>query len=126
MKYILSTFFLLIIVFVNAQSKPEVVVTSGHTEFISTVDVSRNGQWMATGSLDKTIKIYDLNSNKEFRTFSGNSGRIEKLAIDNSSKYVTATSYDDSIRVWEIETGKVVSVRAVRCTIDVVLFEEYV
>lgn len=89
--------------------KPEMVVNSGHTDAISCLDVSRDGRWMATGGMDKIIKIVDVSSGKEFRTISGLNGRINYIKFDDDSKILGAATSDGEMKFWDVVSGELLS-----------------
>lgn len=88
-----------------AQEKPEVVVSGGHTNFISCMDITRDGSTLVTGSLDLTIKLWDVASGREYRTIAGFDGRINDLKIDPQGKYVAAFDHQNFLTVLDMKTG---------------------
>src|SRR5262249_34381953 len=54
---------------------PGVVATlKGHTEALYAVAFTPDGQYVVTGSFDKTLKVWDAATGKEFKTFGGPAG----------------------------------------------------
>ena len=45
---------------VGAEYKPEVFVQSGHSGYVSSIDLSADGRLLVSGSSDKTIKLWIL------------------------------------------------------------------
>lgn len=108
MRTIIIAFILVLFSLISFAQEPQVIVSTGHTDQVNSIDMSSDGKWIATGSGDKLIKIIDAASGKELRTFSGNDGRVEYVRIDPTNQYVGATLYSDEIKVWKIETGELV------------------
>ena len=54
---------------------------TGHSGAILTVKFSSDGQYLATGGKDKTIKLWDVASGNLLRTFTGHTGEIKQLDI---------------------------------------------
>jgi WD40 repeat protein len=54
---------------------------------------------LASGSYDKTIKIWDTTSGKELKTLNGHTGSVNSLAVlpDNT---LASGSDDRTIKIW--------------------------
>ena len=103
LRLFLSILFLLpVIVFAQ---KPEVVVTTGHTEQVNAIAVTADGKTMASGSNDKLVKIWEVATGREIRTLSNNNGRVVTLEFDATGQYIAALLYSDEIKVWNVKTG---------------------
>lgn len=107
MNYLFVTVFILVASYNYAQ-KPELVVSTGHADQINTIDMSEDGEWIASGGVDKLIKIIHVASGKELRTLAGNNGRIDFVKFDPSARYVGAGINHGTIKLWDIKTGNVV------------------
>jgi WD40 repeat protein len=54
----------------NAQ-QADVVVQMGHPQNIYTMAFSPDEEYIVTGSIDKTLRLWEIKTGKEVRTFSG-------------------------------------------------------
>ncbi|KAL4255469.1 WD40-repeat-containing domain superfamily protein [Pleurotus pulmonarius] len=76
----------------------------------SSVSFQGNGSKFATGDGNGTVKIWDIETGKELRTFEGHSWRICSLAISPDGRKIAAGTVDGTvdrtIRVWDTETGE--------------------
>lgn len=79
---------------------------SGHSQSVKSVAISPDGQTLASGSYDKTIKIWNRTTGKELRTLSGHSNRIRQVAISPDGQTLASSSDDATIKIWNISTGQ--------------------
>ena len=66
----------------------------GHSSFINSVAFSPDGRLIASGSYDKTIKLWDVNTGEEIRTLKGHSGWVTSVTRD--SKAPDSARFSDS------------------------------
>ncbi|EDV28764.1 uncharacterized protein TRIADDRAFT_15916, partial [Trichoplax adhaerens] len=84
----------------------------GHTDQVISLAVSSNGIFLATGSVDKNIRIWDLNSGSLVHVLIGHSEPIHRVHISPDNRMVIGYSYIGefmkvkSIVVWNLESGK--------------------
>ena len=53
----------------------------GHTEGVLSVTYSRDGQWIVTGSMDQTARIWEAVSGRLIRTLVGHTKPVRAVAI---------------------------------------------
>jgi WD40 repeat protein len=80
----------------------------GHTGEINGVDISPDGRYLATGSGDKTARLWDLDTGVEMRTFTGHTGGVGQVRFSPNGKYLATTSEDATERLWDVATGETV------------------
>ncbi len=68
--------------------------------------ISLMGEILASGSDDKTIKIWDLKQRKELYTLRGHLGKVYAVAISPDGQSVVSGSDDKTIKIWDLKTGK--------------------
>ncbi|MBE9145208.1 WD40 repeat domain-containing protein [Planktothrix mougeotii] len=83
-----------------------VCTLTGHSSWVNSVAISRDGQTVVSGSHDKTIKIWQLSTGKELRTLTGHSDSVESLVISPDGQTVVSGSWDNTIKIWELSTGR--------------------
>ena len=92
----------------SAQNKPELVVTSGHTRSVFAVAYHPSGKFLASGSEDHSVKIWDVSLLMEFRTLIGHLETVAKVVFSPDGKYL-ATKDRNEIIVWEFPSGKLLN-----------------
>ncbi|KAI0807782.1 miller-Dieker lissencephaly protein [Fomes fomentarius] len=66
----------------------------------------RPGAYLATGSRDKTIKLWDTQSGQILRNLAGHDNWVRALVFHPTGKFLLSASDDYTIRVWELSTGR--------------------
>jgi TRAP-type C4-dicarboxylate transport system substrate-binding protein/Tol biopolymer transport system component len=82
----------------------------GHTAEIYDIDVSPDGKYLATGSVDTTARLWDLASGEPIRTFSGHTGPIDGIAFSPDGKTLVTGSADHTARLWDVMSGETIRV----------------
>jgi WD40 repeat protein len=89
----------------------------GHGDWVMTVEFSPDGkhalscsgghwdQWWRTGT-DTTARLWDVETGKEVRRFTGHTGLIFHAAFLPGGKRAVTSSLDRTARVWDVATGK--------------------
>nr|KAF6309169.1 notchless-like protein 1 [Pipistrellus kuhlii] len=84
----------------------------GHSEAVISVAFSPTGKYLASGSGDTTILLWDPGTGKQVgRTLAGHSKWItglswEPLHVNPECRYVASSSKDGSVRVWDTASGR--------------------
>lgn len=109
LKRTVSAFlFLFVFQFLLAQEYPlETVIQRGHRAAVRAVAYSPDGQFLATGSRDNTIKLWQLSTGREIRTFIGHLNPVNTVAFDPTGQWLASGSSDNSIIIWEVATGRI-------------------
>ncbi|HEY9606173.1 MAG TPA: serine/threonine-protein kinase [Allocoleopsis sp.] len=79
---------------------------TGHSKMVRAIAISPDGQLIASGSEDNTIKVWNLRTGKLLRTLTGHSGGIRSVAISPDGKLLASGGDDKTIKLWNLETGK--------------------
>ncbi|MEI6427347.1 MAG: WD40 repeat domain-containing serine/threonine-protein kinase [Pseudanabaena sp. ELA607] len=77
-----------------------------HSEPVYGVRISPNGQWLASGSGDRTAIIWDRITQKQKYTLKGHTDRIYDLDFSPNGQLLATGSSDRTIKIWQVSTGK--------------------
>ncbi|MEG4111641.1 MULTISPECIES: WD40 domain-containing protein [unclassified Microcoleus] len=77
----------------------------GHSSFVNSLAISPDGKIMASGSWDKTIKIWNLETAELIGTLTGHSDRVNSVAISSDGKMLVSGSSDETIKFWNLHSG---------------------
>jgi hypothetical protein len=78
----------------------------GHSSFVNSLAISPNGKTLASGSWDKTIKIWNLETGELIGTLTGHSDRVNSVAISGDGKMLVSGSSDETIKFWNLDSGE--------------------
>ncbi|KAJ2743944.1 pre-mRNA-splicing factor prp46 [Coemansia sp. BCRC 34301] len=83
-------------------------VISGHIGWVRSLAVEPGNKWFASGSVDRTIKIWDLASGTLKLTLTGHISPVRGLAVSARHPYLFSCGEDKQVKCWDLETNKVV------------------
>ncbi|GMH67959.1 hypothetical protein TrST_g4181 [Triparma strigata] len=75
----------------------------GHQAGISCIDVGKD--ILVSGSLDQTVKVWDLKEKHQITSFKEHKGTLLSVALTPDCETVASSARDGSVRVWEARTG---------------------
>jgi WD40 repeat protein len=85
--------------------KPELIVQTGHFGDVVVVKYSPNGSFIASGSEDNTVKIWDVTTGKVVRTLVAHRGYITALDFNAAGDMLVTAAKDNTIRIWDVRKG---------------------
>ena len=97
-----------------------------HTDSVYCIAVTMDNKYIISGSVDKTIRIWDLQNKIQDCILRGHSAEVKSVAVTRDSKFIVSGSFDTTIRIWDLQnkmqthilTGHTDRVRAVAITSD--------
>ncbi len=78
---------------------------TGHSNGVSSVAFSPDGRYALSGSRDKTLKLWAVDSGVEIRTFTGHSSGVLSVAFSPDGNYALSGSWDGTLKLWEVASG---------------------
>ena len=77
----------------------------GHESAVKTVAFSPDGNTLASGSADATIKLWKTRNGTLRNTLSGHKGPVYSVAFSPDGNTLASGSVDKTIKLWDVETG---------------------
>jgi WD40 repeat protein len=77
----------------------------GHSKSVAALAVTLDGRCAVSASIDKTLKVWDLETGAELRTLRGHSSQVRGVAVTPDGMHAVSASIDKTIKVWDLRTG---------------------
>jgi hypothetical protein len=84
-------------------SHPELLTLRGHTNTVLRLAYSPDGRRLASGSADRTVKVWDLGTGQEVLSLKGHTHLIWATAFSPDGRQLASASEDHTVRVWSAE-----------------------
>ena len=80
----------------------------GHTRRVNSVSFSPEGQTLASGGQDSTVRLWDIGTGDTLRTLTGHTGEVNSVSFSPDGQTLASASNDRTVRLWDVSTGAVV------------------
>ena len=81
-------------------------VCQGHTTSVNSVAFSPDGKHIASGSWEKTIRLWDAQTGCQVgNPLQGHTDSVNSVAFSPDGRHIVSGSLDKTIRLWDAQTG---------------------
>ena len=87
-------------------TEPLLKILEGHTRDVNSVAFSPDGQILASGSDDDTIRLWDVNTDELIETFEGHTSSVTSVTFSPDGQTLASGSRDETTRLWNVDTGE--------------------
>jgi len=106
----------------NAITGSQKAILSGHLNQVNCLTFSSDGKSLVSGSSDKTVKLWDVQTGGIVKTFHGHIHSISSVSISADCTMIASGSFDKTIRLWDIQTEECLCIIEQQGSIDSVSF----
>jgi WD40 repeat protein len=79
-----------------------------HSDWVRCLSFTPDGAKLVSGSFDKTIKLWQLDTGKVLYTLGDRLKGVFALAVSPDGNFLASGSWDEKIELWNLETGTLV------------------
>ncbi|MFH8348191.1 hypothetical protein [Streptomyces sp. NPDC018045] len=83
---------------------------TGHTGVVNAVAFSPDGRTLATGSVDRTVKLWDTATDRMLATLIGHVGSVYALAFSPDGRVLATAGDDGTVRLWDVAGRRLLGV----------------
>ncbi len=90
----------------EVETLAHVYTFNGHTEWITSVAFSTDGQTLASGSWDNTVRLWSIVEKKPLHTFEGHTSDVTSVAFSSDGQTLASGSDDNTVWLWSVVEKK--------------------
>ena len=94
------------VILLNAITGSQAAVLSGHVDWVKCLIFSSDGRLLVSGSDDRTVKLWDVQTGGVIKTFHGLNRQVGSVSISGDCTRIASGSYHGEICIWNIQTGE--------------------
>ncbi|MBD1899433.1 NB-ARC domain-containing protein [Trichocoleus sp. DQ-A3] len=88
--------------FINSSAK----LLQGHTDWVWNITFSPDGHWLASASLDGTLRLWSVQDEQPIHVLEGHKHDVYGVAISADSQLLVSAGKDYTVRLWNLQDGQ--------------------
>ena len=81
-------------------------IMSGHTDQVLDMDLSESGKYLASASMDDTVRIWDAHTLEQLGVLEGHSDDVYSVSFRSDARRVATGCRDGAVRVYALPSGE--------------------
>ena len=90
----------------DANNRKCLQILEGHESVVNSVTFSPDGQQLASGASDHTVRVWDASTGKCLQTLKGHGDGVYSVAFAPDGQQLASGADDHTVRLWDASTGK--------------------
>ena len=86
---------------------PDMRAFTGHSDAVRSVCFSPDGSLLASGSWDKTVRLWNIATGEHTETLIRHTNQINSVCFSPKGHLIASGSSDGTVRLWDTATGRV-------------------
>ncbi|KAF8182325.1 eukaryotic translation initiation factor 3 [Pholiota molesta] len=82
------------------------ILLQGHERSLTQIKFNAEGDLLFTCSKDNIINVWYTHNGERLGTYEGNNGTVWTVDVDPQTVYMVSGAADNTLRLWEVATGK--------------------
>jgi WD40 repeat protein/transcriptional regulator with XRE-family HTH domain len=87
---------------INSSAK----LLQGHTDWVWNIAFSPDGHWLASASLDGTLRLWSIQDGQPIHVLEGHKHDVYGVAISADSQLLVSAGKDYTVRLWHLQSGQ--------------------
>ena len=77
----------------------------GYTSWVTDISITSNEKYIVSSSIDKMIKIWDLQTSKLVQNLEGHEHWVLCVSLSPNGDFIASGSRDKKVKIWNINTS---------------------
>ncbi|KAF8299285.1 WD40 repeat-like protein [Clavulina sp. PMI_390] len=82
------------------------ILLQGHQRSLTQIKYNKEGDLLFTCSKDSVVNVWYSHNGERLGTYEGHNGSVWTCDVDIESKFLITGAADNTMRLWEVQTGK--------------------